>query len=67
MLQGVFFWLKLSGLRDGNRFWYERAHQGRQLGDLRNSRFSDIIRRKPEIGCELQCDVFTARVIAGPN
>lgn len=49
---------QFKALRDGDRFWYERVFDGRELERIRNTRLSDIIRRNTEIGRELSDDVF---------
>ncbi len=49
---------QFTALRDGDRFWYERAFDGRNLRRIRETRLSDIIRRNTDIDGELQADVF---------
>lgn len=49
---------QFKALRDGDRFWYERVFEGRELDRIRDTRLSDIIRRNTEIGRELADDVF---------
>src|SRR5258706_10764559 len=52
-------------LRDGDRFWYERAFSGRQLDQLRSTRLADIISRNT-LTTNLQPNVFVFNVsIAG--
>lgn len=36
-------------LRDGDRFWYENAHSGQLLRELRSTRLSDIIARDTDL------------------
>ena len=45
-------------LRDGDRFWFERYFQGRELAEIRRTRLVDIIRRNTRIGHEIDDDVF---------
>lgn len=45
-------------LRDGDRFWYERALPPPELDRIRGLRLSDIIRRNTRVGDELADDVF---------
>ncbi|MEM8547832.1 MAG: peroxidase family protein, partial [Pseudomonadota bacterium] len=45
-------------LRDGDRFWYERALPADELAAVRNTTLADIIRRNTDIGDELQDNVF---------
>ncbi len=49
---------QFKALRDGDRFWYERVFDGRELDRIRETRLSDIIRRNTEIGREISDDVF---------
>lgn len=49
---------QFAALRDGDRFWYELAFEGRELKELKDTRLSDIIKRNTDIGRELQRDVF---------
>ncbi len=44
-------------LRDGDRFWYQRAFQGPMLDQLEHTRLSDVIRRHTELQ-NLQPNVF---------
>ncbi len=44
-------------LRDGDRFWYENAHSGQLLRELRNTKLSDIIARDTELK-NIQANVF---------
>ena len=44
-------------LRDGDRFWYENAHSGQLLRELRNTRLSDIIARDTQLK-NIQSNVF---------
>lgn len=52
---------QFEALRDGDRFWYERALDPQQLDQVRNTRLSDIIRRNTSIGSEISNDVFHVR------
>ncbi|WP_395373334.1 peroxidase family protein [Marinicella sp. W31] len=52
---------QFEALRDGDRFWYERALDPQQLDEVRNIRLSDIIRRNTTIGNEISNDVFHVR------
>ena len=52
---------QFEALRDGDRFWYERALDPQQLDAVRNIRLSDIIRRNTTIGNEISDDVFHVR------
>ncbi|MEO8064457.1 MAG: peroxidase family protein [Pseudomonadota bacterium] len=47
-------------LRDGDRFWYQRALGSRELGLVQNVRLSDVIRRNTDIRSEIPSDVFRA-------
>ena len=49
---------QFEALRDGDRFWYERALTREEIREVRRSRLSDIIRRNTEIGYEIPRDVF---------
>ena len=51
-------------LRDGDRFFYERAFSGDELDVVRAVRLADIIRRNTTIESELTPDVFR---LAGPG
>ncbi len=52
-------------LRDGDRFWYERQFQGKELDQLRNTTLADIIRRNTTT-TNLQDNVFFFRAeVAG--
>ncbi len=44
-------------LRDGDRFWYENAHSGALLRDLRNTRLADVIARNTNLS-NVQNNVF---------
>ncbi len=44
-------------VRDGDRYWYERVFQGRQLQAIQQTRLSDIIRRNSTI-TKIQDNVF---------
>jgi ABC-type transporter Mla subunit MlaD len=50
---------QFTRLRDGDRFYYERLFQGKQLKELRNTHLSDIIKRNTTI-TNLQTNVFFA-------
>ncbi|MCB1049478.1 MAG: peroxidase family protein [Acidobacteria bacterium] len=45
-------------LRDGDRFWYQRALSPDELRIVESSRLSDVIRRNTQIDRELADDVF---------
>ncbi len=45
-------------LRDGDRFWYQRALPRELVRELERTRLSDVIRRNTDIGSELPDDVF---------
>lgn len=47
-------------LRDGDRFWYEKAFSGRELKALRETTLADLIRRNTEL-TNLQGNVFFFR------
>jgi len=49
---------QFTALRDGDRFWYERALGRRELDRLRGTRLSDVIRRNTAIRGEIPDDVF---------
>jgi hypothetical protein len=49
---------QFRALRDGDRFWYERALGGRELDRVRETRLADVIRRNTRIGREIPDDVF---------
>lgn len=36
---------QFENLRDGDRFWYERTFEGRELEEIQRTRLSDVIRR----------------------
>jgi peroxidase len=45
-------------LRDGDRYWYERALPPEVVERVNQTTLSDVIRRNTSIGSELQADVF---------
>ncbi len=45
-------------LRDGDRFWYQRVFDGRQLRRLQRTTLADIIRRNTDIDTEIPDNVF---------
>jgi peroxidase len=49
---------QFEALRDGDRFWYERDLSDAELAEVRQIRFSDIIRRNTDIDDEIPDDVF---------
>jgi hypothetical protein len=49
---------QFSALRDGDRFWYERALDRRELAAVRGTRLADVIRRNTGIRGEIPDDVF---------
>jgi hypothetical protein len=49
---------QFTALRDGDRFWYERALARRDLDRVRGTRLADVIRRNTGIGAEIPDDVF---------
>ncbi len=49
---------QFTALRDGDRFWYQRALSRREIEQLEAIRLSDVIRRNTSIGDELPDDVF---------
>jgi len=53
--------VQFEALRDGDRFWYERAFSGEDLRRVESTRLSDVIRRNTPIGGELRDDVFHLR------
>lgn len=56
---------QLARLRSGDRFWYQRAFDGRALRDLERTTLPDVIRRNTSL-TNLQDDAFFFRVgIAG--
>lgn len=48
-------------LRNGDRFWYENAHSGQLLRELRSTRLSDIIARDTDLK-NIQSNVFIFQV-----
>lgn len=48
---------QFARLRDGDRFWFERAFSGKDLADLRRTTLADVIRRNTEL-TNLQANVF---------
>ncbi|MGI9274345.1 MAG: peroxidase family protein [Endozoicomonas sp.] len=60
---------QFTPLRDGDRFWYERAgvltEEERRL--VNNATLADIIRRNTEIGSELPNDVFHVSIVMKPD
>ncbi len=63
---------QFARLRDGDRLWYERTFDGKQLAQIENTSLADIIRRNTEL-TNLQENVFffkasiTGRVFADTN
>ncbi len=49
---------QFTRLRDGDRFWYQRALGPQDRALMENSRLADIIRRNTSIGGEIPDDVF---------
>ncbi len=49
---------QFEALRDGDRFWYQRALNKRWRHYVNESRLSDIIRRNTDISTEIQDNVF---------
>lgn len=52
---------QFTRLRDGDRFWYQRALPPATVAALEARTLADIIRDNTDIGEELPADVFTAR------
>lgn len=52
---------QFEALRDGDRFWYERTLNRRQVNQLEDTTLADIIRRNTDIGPEIDNDVFHVR------
>lgn len=50
--------MQFEALRDGDRFWYERDLNRRELSRVRDVTLAQIIRRNTRIGRELPDDVF---------
>lgn len=50
--------LQFEVLRDGDRFWYQRALSPREIAAVEDTRLVDIIRRNTEITNEMGNDVF---------
>ncbi len=57
---------QFRALRDGDRFWYERALGRRELDRIRGTRLADVIRRNTGIGREIPDDVFRVPVASSP-
>jgi hypothetical protein len=49
---------QFESLRDGDRFWYQRALSPAELEFVENTRLADIIRRNTDIRFEIGNDVF---------
>lgn len=49
---------QFEALRDGDRFWYQRALTGNALRSVHKTRLSDVIRRNTSIKREIPRDVF---------
>jgi hypothetical protein len=49
---------QFTALRDGDRFWYERALPPEVRDEVSRTRLSDVIRRNTGIGREIPDDVF---------
>ncbi len=49
---------QFEALRDGDRFWYQRALNRRDLDRAERTSLADVIRRNTDIGNELQDEVF---------
>ncbi len=49
---------QFTALRDGDRFWYERLYDGRELRRLERTTLADVIRRNTDIGDEIPDNVF---------
>lgn len=57
---------QFEALRDGDRFWYERALSDRELREVAGTRLADIIRRNTTIGDEINDYVFiVGRSVSG--
>ncbi|MEZ4278884.1 MAG: peroxidase family protein [Myxococcota bacterium] len=57
---------QFRALRDGDRFWYERALGRRELDGIRGTRLADVIRRNTGIGREIPDDVFHVPAASAP-
>ena len=49
-------------LRDGDRFWHERQHYGKDKKYLRSITLAKIIRRNTKIGKDIQRNVFLTKI-----
>ena len=49
---------QFEALRDGDRFWYQRTLEEKELRDIEETTLADIIRRNTEIADEIPDNVF---------